>query len=220
MKPQEQRGRARVRMELPVRIRQIEPPNDSEEVITSLDVSRHGVLFRTREPYRLNSNVWVTMPYHPDAGPNNLEFPASVVRIDPSADGFSEVAVQFHSARAHAGRAAYQPPPGSAPPRGRERRASSNRVRMTLPIRVPGKQAPEEGVTVDVSRTGVLFSSSRQFPVGEQVWVMMPYQPGAPLEEVPAQVIRNVEQPYGTHVALHYMSAAAKPASSGAYYAR
>ena len=86
--------------------------------------------------------------------------------------------------------------------------------------RVRDRKSPEEGVTVDVSRTGVLFSSSRQFAEGEQVWVVMPYQPGGTSDEVPAQVIRNVEQARGTHVALHFVTASSKPAASGSYYAR
>ncbi len=206
-------------MELPIRVRQIGPPQDSVEITTSLDVSRNGVLFRTREPYSTHSTVWVTMPYHPQGGANNLEFPASVVRIDRAADGYAEIAVQFHSARADQLRPAYQPAPGAGPLRSSNRR-SNNRVRMTLPIRVRDRQAPEEGVTVDVSRTGVLFSSSRRFAEGEQVWVSMPYQPDGLSQEVPAQVIRNIDQTRGTHVALHFLAGAQAQQTSRSYYAR
>ncbi len=219
MKQHEQRVRARIRMELPVRIRQVGPPHDSVEITNSLDVSRNGVLFRTRQPYTTNSTVWVTMPYHPEGGRNNLEFPASVVRIDKADDEFAEIAVQFHSARADQMRPAYQAAPASGPQRSSNRR-SNNRVRMTLPIRVRDRKALEESVTVDVSRTGVLFSSSRPYAVGEQVWVAMPYQPGAAPDEMPAQVIRTIDRPRGAHVALQFVSSSSKHSPLGSYYAR
>ena len=205
-------------MELPVRVRQIGPPFDTTEVTTTMDVSRNGVLFCTRQPYMMNSTVWVTMPYHPDAGHSNLEFPASVVRIDKRDDGAAEIAVQFHSAHADKGRPVYQAAPAAGSQKASDRR-TKNRVRMTLPIRVRDKQAVEESVTVDVSRTGVLFSSPRAYPVGEQVWVVMPYQPGAPPQEVPARVVRNIEQSHRTNVALQFTTG--KTTSlSGSYYTR
>lgn len=205
-------------MELPVRVRQIGPPFDSTEVTTTMDVSRNGVLFCTRQAYMMNSTVWVTMPYHPDGGHNNLEFPASVVRIDRRDDGAAEIAVQFHSSHADKGRPVYQAAPSGGSQKTNDRRVK-NRVRMTLPIRVRDNQAAEESVTVDVSRTGVLFSSPRPYPVGEQVWVVMPYQPGAAAEEVPARVVRNIEQSHRTNVALHFTSAKTT-SSSGSFYSR
>ncbi len=214
--PQDQRVRARIRMELPVRIRQIGPPFDSVEVTSTLDVSRNGVLIRTRQPYVMNSTVWVTMPYH-EKSPNNLEFPASVVRMDKRDDGFAEIAVQFHSARADQLRPTYHFTPAAGPQKTSDRR-TRNRVRMTLPIRVREGQAAEESVTVDVSRHGVLFQSAKNYPVGQQVWVVMPYQPGAAPAEVPARVVRSVGQARGSHVALHFAGEAT--AAPGPFYAR
>jgi len=216
MKQHEQRTRARIRMELPVRVRQIGPPFDSTETTTSLDVSRNGVLFRTRQPYAMNSTVWVTMPYHEGSG-HNLEFPASVVRMDKRDDGSTEIAVQFHSARADKLRPTYASAP-AGPQRSSDRR-TKNRVRMALPIRVRDTRAAEESVTVDVSRTGVLFSAAKAYPVGQQVWVVMPYQPGEAANEMSAQVVRNIPQTGSVGVALHFRGATTS-SSGGSYYSR
>ena len=64
----DQRVRNRVRMDLPVRVRQIGPPRDRTEVTRTLDVSRNGLLFRTRELYDLRGTVWVAMPYNASTG--------------------------------------------------------------------------------------------------------------------------------------------------------
>jgi hypothetical protein len=203
-------------MELPVRVRQIGPPFDSLEVTSTLDVSRNGVLFRTRQPYLMNSTVWVTMPYQ-EKSPNNLEVPASVVRIDKRDDGFAEIAVQFHSARADQLRPTYDFTPAAGPQKSSDRR-TKNRVRMALPIRVREGQAAEESVTVDVSRHGVLFQSARNYSVGQQVWVVMPYQPGTTPAERPARVVRSVNHPRGSQVALHFGDK--MKTETGSYYAR
>lgn len=214
--PRDQRTRTRIRLNLPVRIRQVGPPRDLVEVSRTLDVSRNGIMFRTRQPYDANSTVWVTMPYHPEAVNPEPEFPASVVRILRAEDGSTEIAVQFHSAHADKSRPVYQSAP-PAPAAGKGDRREKNRVRMALPIRVRNAAHAEESITLDVSRTGVLFRTSRQYPVGEQVWVAMPYQPGAPPQEVSARVVRVVERADARGVALHFGQHAAQRSSS--YYA-
>ena len=80
-----------MRTELAIRVRQTGPPRESVEVATTLDVSRNGVLFRTRQPYEMHSTVWVIVPYDPKAMGGEVEFPATVVRVDSAADGSSEV---------------------------------------------------------------------------------------------------------------------------------
>ena len=70
------RYRARVHMELPVRVRQIAPPRNLIDTTRTVDVSRNGILIRTREPYDMHSTVWVTMHYRPDAATTEAEFPA------------------------------------------------------------------------------------------------------------------------------------------------
>jgi hypothetical protein len=205
--PSDQRVRSRVRLDLPARIRQIGPPRDLAEEVRTVDVSRNGLLFRTHEPYNLRSVVWVMMPYSPKALSPDPEFPATVVRIDRKADGLTEVAVQFHSSRADQFAAA--PPPPPAVQRSKQDRRNRSRVRMALPIRVRHENAAEESVTMDVSRAGVLFQTARQYPVGQTVWVMMPYQAGAQGDEVPARVVRMVDRGSVRGVALHFTSASA-----------
>jgi Tfp pilus assembly protein PilZ len=199
--PRNQRLRSRVRMELPIRIRQIGPPRDSVEISHTLDVSRNGILFRTNEPYELNRNVWVTMPYQPNAPNQDPEFPGSVVRVARQADGTAEIAVQFHSSRADLCKPVYGQSPG---PQTVTERRMKNRVRMTIPIRVRHQSSAEESVTLDVSRAGVLFQSNRPYPVGQTVWVMMPYQPGAQNDEVAARVVRIIDRASVRGVALQF----------------
>ncbi len=205
----EQRLRSRVRLGLAVRIRQIGPPRDLVEITRTLDVSRNGLLFVTRQPYNLQSTVWVTMPYNPSAIVPEPEFPAIVVRINRREDGCSEIALQFHSAHSDQSgpRGQRAPQTGSSRPieRSGERRLRS-RVRMALPIRVRLQESAEESVTLDVSRTGVLFRTVRSYPVGHAVWVAMPYQTGTRPEEVSARVVRVVERENHRGVALHFSS--------------
>jgi hypothetical protein len=102
-----------------------------------------------------------------------------------------------------------------------ERRAK-NRVKMTLPLRIrtdgtfvggtvalkEEEKLPvwlEESVTLDVSRTGVLFVSSRPYRLGQRVWVAMPYQPGMTPREEPAEVVRFVERAGVKGVAIRFI---------------
>jgi hypothetical protein len=94
---QEQRQRQRVRMGMPVRVRQIGPPQDILEVTRTLDVCRNGMRIQTRHHYQMYGTVWVTFPYHSGALSYSPEFPASIVRIVPLPSGRSQVAVRFHS---------------------------------------------------------------------------------------------------------------------------
>jgi Tfp pilus assembly protein PilZ len=208
----EQRSRARVRLSLPIRIRQIGPPVDAVEVSHTLDVSRNGIMFRTRQRYQLDSTVWLTMPYEATtASPHDPEFPATVVRIVRTADGSAEIALRFHSARSDEWTPVHQA--GRESLRTDERRAK-NRVRMALPIRVRQENAAEESTTIDVSRTGVLFRSAQPYRVGQTVWVAIPYQPGMTQEEVPARVVRIAEVQRVRGVALQFgLSAGTRPSA-------
>jgi len=197
----EGRERPRVRTELAIRVRQIGPPRESMEVTTTLDVSRNGVLFRTRQPYEMHSTVWVIVPYDPKSMGGDVEFPATVVRIDPAADGSSEVAVRFHSARS-------DPTPvnvreRSVMPLHTERR-SKDRSRLLLPIRVRGEDGAEVSQTVDISRTGLLFRATRSYTVGQRVWVAVPFKPEEPPEEIESRVVRIIERGSLLCVAVQY----------------
>jgi len=197
-----QRQRSRVRMSLPVRVRQIYPPRDAVELAVTLDVSRNGVRFRSADYYILHSTVWVTMNYKPQEVAPDSEFPATVVRIVKNPDGGYDVALQFHS-----GRADRMEKPASDAGAGTitsSERRNKNRVRTTMSIRVRSGDAAEESLTVNVSPTGVLFRSSRQYTNGQTVWIVMPYHPGEELREVAARVVRTVVIDMGRLVALHF----------------
>lgn len=211
--PRDLRSRQRIRIELLARIRQISGSRNASEITRTLDVSRNGLLFRTREAYDAAKPVWVTMPFVENALSQDLEFPASVVRVLPQRDGSTEIALQFHSAHADRFRSSYQaepPPPSHAVQKRRPR------VKMTLPIRVRAQKAAEESVTLDVSRTGVLFRTERAYTTGDPVMVSMPYQPTGRVEEVAAIVIRTVERADVRGVALHYAAAVAEPDAAAA----
>ena len=92
--PREQsdrRVRSRVRMTLPIRVRD---GGAAEESVT-LDVSRAGVLFQSERAYPLGHTVWVTMPYQ--QGQRQDEVPARVVRIVEKKEARG-VALHFSSA--------------------------------------------------------------------------------------------------------------------------
>ena len=189
------RFRQRVHMDMPVRIRQVPPPREYMEIRTTLDVSRNGLLFRTRETYEMNGTVWVTMPYSVRAEVKGPEFPATIVRVIKQPSGDSEVGVQFHSAHADKWNHSVYTIPGR-PTTSTERR-EKKRVRMTLPVRVRSGMNMDESVTLDVSRTAVLFVSGHSYNVGQKVFVVVPYQPtgliSGTLVEEPAEVVRFVE---------------------------
>lgn len=197
----EGRERPRVRTELAIRVRQIGPPRESMEVTTTLDVSRNGVLFRTRQPYELHSTVWVIVPYDPKSMGGDVEFPATVVRIDNAADGTAEVAVRFHSARS-------DPTPVSVRERSvmqlpSERRAK-DRSKLILPIRVRGENGSEVTETVDISRTGALFRATQSYTVGQHVWVAVPFKETEKPEEIESRVVRIIERGSTLCVAVQY----------------
>jgi hypothetical protein len=197
----EGRERPRVRTELAIRIRQTGPPRESVEVATTLDVSRNGVLFRTRQPYEMHSTVWVIVPYDPKSMGGDVEFPATVVRVDSAADGSAEVAVRFLSARS-------DPTPVNIQARSvmqvpTERR-SKDRSKLILPIRVSGENGTEVTQTVDISRNGLLFRATRSYTVGQSVTVAVPYKPEEPSEEIAARVVRIIERSSTLCVAVQY----------------
>jgi len=197
----EGRERPRVRTELAIRVRQTGPPRESIEVATTLDVSRNGVLFRTRQPYEMHSTVWVIVPYDPKSMGGEVEFPATVVRVDSAPDGSAEVAVRFLSARS-------DPTPVNIQARSvmqvpTERR-SKDRSKLMLPIRVRGENGTEVTQTVDISRIGALFRTTRSYTVGQPVWGTVPYKPEALAEEIDARVVRIIERSSTLCVAVQY----------------
>lgn len=202
------RQRSRAAVEIPARIRQIAPPRNAVELTSSLDVSRNGMLFRTRGRYDLHSVVWVTLNYKPGVTVDPIEFPATVVRIDRGDDGTAEIALRFHSSRSDAGPSA-APAPGTphSPSATSSTRRERTRARIALPIRVRSESGVEETTTVDVSRNGVLFHSQAAYRVGERVDVVMPFRPGLDTEEMAARIVRVTHVPGGSLVALQFGTA-------------
>lgn len=199
---EEGRVRSRVRAELSVRVRQIGPPRDSIEITKTLDFSRNGVLFRTRQPYQLHATVWLILPYNPKAPIQDPEFPGTIIRIDLMEDGTAEIAVRFHNARADRVAGVYDKK--ATPVTSTERRAK-DRAKLSLAIRVRYEGGVEISNTVDVSRTGVLFRSQRDYKIGQQVWVTVPYEPDTPPEEIESRVIRILERASMRCIAVQYV---------------
>jgi PilZ domain len=172
------------------------------EVTTTLDVSRNGVLFKTRQPYEMHSTIWVIVPYDPKSVSGDVEFPATVVRVDTKGDGTSEVAVRFHNARSDPTPVNIQA--RSVMPAQAERR-SKDRSKLTLLIRVRGESGEEITSTLDVSRTGVLFKATRSYALGQHVWLVVPYKKaGDAADEIEGRVVRVIERGADHSVAVQY----------------
>ena len=197
----ENRSRSRVHFDMSVRVRQIGPPRDSIEIAKTLDFSRNGVMFRTRQPYLMNSTVWLILPFNPKAPIQEPEFPGTIVRIEQMEDGTAEIGVRFHNSRADRTVGMYDTK--VAPVESSERRVK-DRARLSLTIRVRDTAGVEITNTVDVSRTGVLFRSSKDYQIGQQVWVTVPYTPETPPEETEARVVRILERTKMRCIAAQY----------------
>jgi hypothetical protein len=207
----DQRFRQRVRMDMPVLVRQVPPPREVREIKTTLDVSRNGILFRTRQTYELNSLIWVTMPYTAGKEVKDPEFPATVVRVIKLPDGDTEIGVQFHSAHADRWHHSVYAATLTKPITSTEKREKS-RVRMTLPVRVRSGMMMDESVTLDVSKTGMLFVSQQAYNIGQKVFVVIPYQPegliSGTLAEEPAEIVRFVQRDSVRGVAVRFTARA------------
>jgi hypothetical protein len=93
--------------------------------------------------------------------------------------------------------------------RYRSDRRRSERSRSRLPIRVRREDEPlgeaEIGTTINTSKTGVMFISSRAFEPDERVAVVLPYEEGDFHSEARARVVRLESKDGQYHVALHYL---------------
>lgn len=91
---------------------------------------------------------------------------------------------------------------------GKDRRRS-NRARMKLPIRIRFKAGPEMvsevSKTLDISRHGVRFVCSRQLELGQEVFVLAPYNESEELPETRARVIRVFPHEDKYSVAVEYI---------------
>jgi len=98
----ERRRRRRARISAQLRIQLAHSPAGLEEVCTTLDVSRDGLLFIASRPgYAQGQMLDVTFPYSTGPGALNQSQPAEIVRVAPQ-DGKFAVAVHFVTAKADA----------------------------------------------------------------------------------------------------------------------
>jgi CheY-like chemotaxis protein len=98
----ERRRRRRAKISAQLRIQPTNSPAGLEEICTTVDVSRDGLLFfATHSGYAEGQMLDVTFPY--STGPNSLNQsqPAEIVRVAPQ-DGKFAIAVQFLSSKVDA----------------------------------------------------------------------------------------------------------------------
>jgi CheY-like chemotaxis protein len=93
--PAERRRRRRALISAPVRVRSVDlTASGPDEISTTLDVSRNGLLFLTSNPYFLRDmDVAVTFPYCKTQGPAQAEQEGRVARVHETPDGRFTVAI-------------------------------------------------------------------------------------------------------------------------------
>lgn len=113
--PSERRRRKRVKVSAQVRVRATDTKVPAfEEVATTIDVSRDGILFSTsRQDFRKGMSVGVTFPFSTAPNALNSEQPAEVVRVSDLGNGQCGIAIQFTHAQQRAAAAIAATGPGS-----------------------------------------------------------------------------------------------------------
>ena len=188
----EQRRYARVQLNLSARLRWLTPLGQLTEVTETLDVSRGGLLVYLREPCRVGGAVWVTFPFESTPPLTQPETPARVVRAKTTPAGGHLAALEFEALPRRRDAAAAR---GGTYPRPAGERRRRERVRLALPIRVRPADSPwpEETMTIDISKDGARFCTTRLYAVGDTVYVT--WAPGsfggrmASAVELPARVV-------------------------------
>jgi CheY-like chemotaxis protein len=98
----ERRRRRRAKISAQLRVQLTNSPAGLEEVCTTIDVSRDGLLFVASHPaYSQGQMLDVTFPYSTGPGALNQSQPAEIVRVAPHEGKFT-VAVQFVAAKTDA----------------------------------------------------------------------------------------------------------------------
>ncbi len=96
----DRRRRKRAKISAQVHIRTANSGNRFEEVCTSVDVSRDGLLFTSgRSTYSVGQSIDVTFPYSAGAAALNTPEPAEVVRVTEQPGNRFAVAIQFVAAK-------------------------------------------------------------------------------------------------------------------------
>jgi CheY-like chemotaxis protein len=92
----DRRRKRRVRISASVRVRSPRSSDYFEEVCTTVDVSRDGVLFQTpRRSYEVGQTFAVTFPYSDSPTAINIEQPVEVVRVADGTCDMMQVAIRF-----------------------------------------------------------------------------------------------------------------------------
>ncbi len=97
MEQKDRRRTRRAKINHPLRVRPSEPRDDHfEEITTSINASRDGVLFSTRRPdYYPGMRLFITFPYTSPDDPMNCEYVGEVVRIEKLPNNKLAVAVHL-----------------------------------------------------------------------------------------------------------------------------
>ncbi len=206
------RARTRAALKLSIKvIREVDGTN-VEEVCETINVSRNGAYFLTSGDYQVGERIKIVLPYKKGdvTGPAT----AMVTRQD-QVDGPLNHAVGIHIeaevsvpglARAESEAA------GSALTAEKKTEAdlrAKGRVPLKLPImvirQIYGTSIEDVGETINISRTGAYFESSRSYAVGEIVQVILPYKLGQQPIPVSGRVVRLDQRPgsYLRSVAIH-----------------
>lgn len=179
------RRAARVPLTLPIRLRWQGALGQTIEITQTLDSSRGGLLFFRTEAMPVNARLWATFPYSAESSEAQPEMPARVVRVKTTPGGGQTVAIQFENRPRPAADAAVF------------NRRSSQRMALALPMTVRYHEIPwpEQAMTQDISTGGVLFSTSREYSLGDLLCVAIPHGVWARRGEMQAQVVRLENQP-------------------------
>ncbi len=101
-RPQDRRLKRRALISAPIRVRTVDPlTSGSQEIATTFDVSRSGILFHTQlDCYSRGMQVAVVFPYSKSPKAIHTEQKGRIVRIIELGDGLRGVAITFSAAPA------------------------------------------------------------------------------------------------------------------------
>ena len=114
--PKDRRRKRRVLISAPIRVCTLSNASSSDEIATTVDVSRTGILFQTQlDAYTRGMEVAVVFPYSQAPGAIHAEQTGRVVRVSDLGNGMRAVAVAL-CATAAEGVAVVDPHAGAAEP--------------------------------------------------------------------------------------------------------
>jgi CheY-like chemotaxis protein len=116
-RPQDRRVKRRALISAPIRVRKVEAQSsDSQEIATTFDVSRSGILFHTQlDCYCRGMQVAVVFPFSKSPKAIHTEQQGRVVRITELGDGLRGVAITFAAAPSEDFATAHAPQQTEAP---------------------------------------------------------------------------------------------------------